>query len=132
MSNVTSALPAYFDLDDCWQTYQLNMNSNNALFNYAPKTNFQLIDLSVFQTGTLNFKVMHFQTTFVLHVDMRANSRDYSLSEGALIGLLHGSKPLESVALLNFRSQLASNPLSTAVLFLRGHLQLRSYKGVFL
>lgn len=111
----------------CVQIYELNMNNNYALFkfNYAPKANFQLLDLSIFETRTLNFKVMHFQTTFVLHVDKRANSRDYLLSEGALIGLLHGSKPLESMALLNFRSQLASNPLSIAVLCLRGHLQLR-------
>lgn len=47
---------------------------------------------------------------------MGANSRVHLLSEGALIGLLHGSEPPGSVALLNLRSQQASDPLSTAVL----------------
>lgn len=57
---------------------------------------------------------------------MRANSRVHLLSEGALIGLLQGSKPLERVAFAKFsRANWPGDPLSNAVLCSRGHLQLR-------
>ena len=67
---------------------------------------------------------------------MRANSRVHLLSEGALIGLLHRSEPLEIVPLVNFQSQQASDPLSTAVLGLIREVTFNSeednYKGLFM
>lgn len=113
------------------QTFWLCVNSHCVLFQfyYPSETALQLMNFIL-----MNCMVTHFWTIFVLHVDMRANSRVHLLSEAALIGLFHGSQPLESTALQYFQCQLATilQVLQCCVREVTFNSEEENYKGLFL